>query len=55
MRISGFIWLEEFEDKILRKHGVTPEEAEQVFFHKPHFRFMERGNRQGEDVYAAFG
>jgi len=55
MRISGFIWLEEFEDKILRKHGVTPEEAEQVFFNEPHFWFMERGNRQGEDVYAAFG
>ena len=55
MRISGFIWLEEFEDKILRKHGVTPEEAERVSFNKPHFRFMERGNRAGEDVYAAFG
>ncbi len=21
MKITGFIWLEEFEDKILRKHG----------------------------------
>jgi uncharacterized DUF497 family protein len=55
MKITGFIWLEEFEDKTLRKHGVTPEEAEQVLFNKPHFRFVERGNRQGEDVYAAFG
>jgi uncharacterized DUF497 family protein len=55
MNITGFIWIEEFEDKIVRKHGVTPEEAEQVFFSQPAFRFVERGNRVGEDVYAAFG
>jgi uncharacterized DUF497 family protein len=55
MNITGFIWIEEFEDKIIRKHGVTPEEAEQVFFNQAAFRFMERGYRPGEDVYAAFG
>ena len=55
MRITGFIWIEEFEDKIFRKHGVTSEEVEQVFFNQPTFRFMERGNRVGEDVYGAFG
>ena len=42
MNITGFIWIEEFENKILRKHGVTTEEAEQVFFNQPTFRFMER-------------
>ena len=55
MNITGFIWIEEFEDKIFRKHGVTCEGAEQVFFNRPNFRFMERGNKPGEDVYAAFG
>jgi len=55
MNIKGFIWIEEFEDKIFRKHGVTSEEAEQIFFNRPAFRFMERGDRPGEDVYAAFG
>jgi uncharacterized DUF497 family protein len=55
MNITGFIWIQEFEEKIIRKHGVMPEEAEQVFFNQPAFRFMERGYRPGEDVYAAFG
>ena len=55
MDITGFIWLENVEDKIIRKHNVTPQEAEQVFSNRPHFRFMEKGYTAGEDVYAAFG
>jgi hypothetical protein len=27
MNIKGFIWIQEFEEKIIRKHGVMPEEA----------------------------
>jgi hypothetical protein len=30
MNIRDIIWREEVEDKIIRKHGVWPDEAEQV-------------------------
>ena len=43
MRIEQFIWLEEIEEKIIRKHRVQPVEVEEAFFNRPLFRFMERG------------
>jgi uncharacterized DUF497 family protein len=55
VQITEIIWLEEVEDKIIRKHRVWPEEAEDVLVGHPHVRFMERGHRPGEDLYAAFG
>ncbi len=55
MRIERFIWLEEIEEKIIRTHNVQPLETEEVFFNRPLFRFMERGARTGEDVYAVHG
>jgi uncharacterized DUF497 family protein len=55
VQITGFIWQEESEDKIISKHGITPDEAEQVFFNRPRFWFVEKGYTQGEDVYAALG
>lgn len=55
MKIYDIIWLEEVEDKIIRKHGVQPVEAEEVLLSTPHLRFMERGHRLDEDLYAAFG
>jgi len=55
MRIKRFIWLEEIEEKIIRKHNFQPHEAEEAFFNRPLFRFMERGLRKGEDVYAVHG
>ncbi len=55
MRVQEVIWLEEIEDKIIRKHQVWPDEAEEVLLGHPHVRFMERGHRPGEDLYAAFG
>ncbi|MEA3309260.1 MAG: BrnT family toxin [Chloroflexota bacterium] len=55
MQIQEIIWLDEVEDKILRKHQVWPDEAEEVLLGHPHVRFMERGHRPGEDLYAAFG
>jgi len=55
MQIQEIIWLDEIEDKILRKHRVWPDEAEEVLLGHPHVRFMERGHRPGEDLYAAFG
>jgi uncharacterized DUF497 family protein len=54
-RIDGFIWLEEIVEKIARKHGINVSEAEEVFQNTPKFRFIEKGYRESEDVYAALG
>jgi hypothetical protein len=55
MAIRSTIWLEEIEDKVIRKHRVWPKEVEQLLANSPHVRFMERGHVPGEDLYAAFG
>lgn len=55
MYIDDFIWLPSVVDKLVAKHGVTPEEVEEVFFQRPRFRFVESGHREGEDVYVALG
>jgi uncharacterized DUF497 family protein len=55
MYIDDFIWLPDFEDKLIGKHQVMRDEAEEIFFNHPHFRFVEAGNRPGEDVYSATG
>lgn len=55
MVIRDTIWLEEIEEKIVQKHGVWPDEAEQALQNRLHVRFIERGYRRGEDLYAAFG
>ena len=55
MYIDDFIWLPEIEDKLVFKHHVSKDEAEEVFFNQPHFRFVESGNRPGEDVYSVSG
>lgn len=55
MYIDDFIWLPAVIEKLAVKHHVTQDEAEEVFFNKPRFRFVESGNRIGEDVYAANG
>lgn len=55
MYIEDIIWLPEIADKLLAKHGVTQGEAEELLFGRPTFRFVERGDFRGEDVYAALG
>jgi uncharacterized protein len=55
MYIDDFIWLTEIATKVATKHRVTPDEAEEVFFNDPRFRFVESGHRSGEDVYSAGG
>jgi len=55
MRISRVIWLLEIEDKLLQKHNVLVMEVEEVLFGKPRIRFVEKGHREGEDLYAAYG
>jgi len=55
VRIDGIIWLENVERKIWEKHRVQPDEVEAILESDPHVRFVERGFRQGEDVYSALG
>lgn len=55
MRIEGIIWLDSIVEKLDGKHHVSIEEVEEVFAGKPRFRYVERGHRRGEDVYAAIG
>jgi uncharacterized DUF497 family protein len=53
--IDDFIWLPDIIEKLESIHRVLPEEVEEVFFNRPHFRFIEKGHVAGEDVYVALG
>jgi uncharacterized protein len=55
MRIAGTIWLRDVVDKLLRKHSVTTIEVEEVLNNSPRYRFIERGDVEGEDLYTAMG
>jgi len=55
MRVYRIIWLPEIEDKLYYKHHVLVEEVEEVLFDKPRIRFVEKGQREGEDLYTAYG
>ena len=55
MKISGIIWLEEIVDKIERKHRVKQDEIREILRSSSHYRFVEKGHRRGENVYAALG
>ena len=55
MYIDDFIWLPEISEKLAAKHRVLQDEAEEVFFNEPRYRFIEKGYRPGEDVYSASG
>ena len=55
MRINGIIWLRDVIDKLAFKLRVEQEEVEEVFDNRPKFRFLEKGERAGEDVYVALG
>lgn len=55
MYIDDFIWLPDTVDKLIVKHRVTQDEAENVFFNGPQYRFIESGHRRDENVYSACG
>jgi uncharacterized DUF497 family protein len=55
MRINEIIWLENIVDKLAVKHGVEPDEVEEVLLNRPRIRFVEKGRRFGENLYAATG
>ena len=55
MKIAGLIWLRNIVDKLAWKHHVTTDEVEEVFNLSPRYRFIEPGNVDGENLYAALG
>ena len=55
MKISGIIWLREIVEKIIVKHRITQDEVREVLRNSSHFRFVEKGHRQGENLYSAVG
>ncbi len=55
MLITGFVWLEQYVEKLAWKHDVTPEEVEAMFFARPKYRLVERGHIHGENMYSAMG
>ena len=55
MKIEKFIWLQEIIDKLAFKHHVDISEVEEVFYNRPGIRFVQKGDRKGEDVYMALG
>jgi hypothetical protein len=55
MKINGIIWLRDVVDKLAFKHKVETREVEEALNGKPKFRFVEKGERKGENVYLALG
>ncbi len=55
MRIRGIIWLRGVVDKLVAKHQVEPHEVEEVLRNHSKFRFVEKGDRKGDNVYLALG
>jgi len=55
MKINNIVWLDPIVDKLARKHGVDTDEVDEVFNNKPRFHFVEKGRREGEDIYMALG
>ena len=54
MRIEGVIWLREIVDKLAFKHRVETDEVEETLGNA-RFRFVEKGEREDENVYLALG
>ena len=55
MKIKECLWLDEFVDKIIRKHNVSLEEVEQVLSKDPVIQRLEGGHVKGEDLFIGFG
>ena len=55
MKIREIVWLEDIVEKLEKKHSVRQDEVIEVLENKPKFRFVEKGHRKGENVYAALG
>jgi uncharacterized DUF497 family protein len=47
--------LEDIVDKLNWKHSVNIAEVRELFINGPTYRFVEKGHRKEENVYAALG
>ena len=55
MKLTGIVWLRDVVEKLSWKHDVATEEVEELLTGQPRFRFIEKGNIEGEHLYAAMG
>jgi hypothetical protein len=55
VKITELIWLSSIIEKLESKHNVKQDEVKEVFVSHPQFRFVEKGHRSSENVYAALG
>jgi uncharacterized protein len=55
LKIKSLIWFDDIVDKLASKHQVNQDEVREVLLDRPHFRFVEKGHRSEENVYAALG
>ena len=55
MRIQDVKFAPGVIEKLLQKHHVKDYEVREVFANLPGFRFAEKGEREGEDVYLTSG
>ena len=55
MKVEGIIWLRDVVEKLAGKHNLTTEEVEEALLSVKRFRFIETGDVEGEDLYAALG
>ena len=55
MEIRELIFLDKIVEKLARKHRIKPQEVEEIFIQSPKIRFVEKGYRKNENVYAALG
>jgi len=53
LEIFDLIFLDRIVEKLDRKHNVQEREVREVFKNSPTIRFVEKGTRQNENVYAA--
>ncbi|MEW6276711.1 MAG: BrnT family toxin [Bacillota bacterium] len=47
--------MQKIVEKIERKHNLSKDEVEHVFINDPHYRFLEKGKINSENVYAIYG
>lgn len=55
LKINEIIWLQQFAEKIERKHNVSREEVEEIIRNQPRYKLIEKGRIVGENLYRAFG
>ncbi|MGH9839847.1 MAG: BrnT family toxin [Blastocatellia bacterium] len=55
MDVTGLIWLRRIVEKLAQKHGVSQQEVGEVMANRPQIRWVEKGDRPGENLYSALG